>query len=63
MDKKYYTLKDFELSFNEDVIERANGFQKYINQLNDFGCKSISDFTLTAMCSRLLLSLKSQHRY
>lgn len=40
MNKKYYTLKDFELSLNEDVAERANAFQKYINQLNDFGCKS-----------------------
>lgn len=40
MNKKYYTLKDFELSLNENVIRRANDFQEYINQLNEFGCKS-----------------------
>lgn len=40
MSTKMYTLKDFELSLELDAIERANEFQKYINQLNEFGCKS-----------------------
>lgn len=40
MNKKYYTLKDFELSLNMNAIERANHFEEYINQLNDFGYKS-----------------------
>lgn len=40
MEKNYYSLKDFELSLKENAIERANDFQKYINQLNGFGCKS-----------------------
>lgn len=37
---KMYTLKDFELSLNLSAIERANEFQKYIDQLNNFGYKS-----------------------
>lgn len=40
MDKKMLSLKDFELNLNKNAIERANDFQMYINQLNDFGCKS-----------------------
>lgn len=33
-------LKDFELSPNENVIERSQNFQRYIDQMNQFGCKS-----------------------
>lgn len=40
MKDRFYTLKDFELSYEKNAIERANDFQIYINQLNDFGCKS-----------------------
>lgn len=40
MNTKILSLKDFELSLNENAIERANDFQMYIDQLNDFGCKS-----------------------
>lgn len=35
-----YTLKDFELSLELNAIERAEEFQKYIDQLNCIGCKS-----------------------
>ena len=40
MEKTYHSLKDFELSHGKNAIERANDFQQYIEQLNDFGCKS-----------------------
>ena len=40
MGKTYHSLKDFELSYGKNAIERANDFQQYIEQLNDFGCKS-----------------------
>ena len=40
MEKTYHSLKDFELSYGKNAIERANDFQQYIEQLNDFGCKS-----------------------
>jgi glycine C-acetyltransferase len=33
----YYSLKDFELSLNLSATERAEEFQKYINQLAQFG--------------------------
>ena len=38
--EKYYTLKDFELSLNVNACKRANDFQDYIKQLDNFGCKS-----------------------
>lgn len=38
--KSFYSLKDFELSFETDAKSRANEFQKYIDQMNEFGCKS-----------------------
>lgn len=40
MENVYYSLKDFELSLKKSAIERADDFQQYINQLNEFGCKS-----------------------
>ena len=40
MKETYHSLKDFELSYGNNAIERANDFQQYIDQLNDFGCKS-----------------------
>ena len=40
MENVYYSLKDFELSLKKNAIERADDFQQYINQLNEFGCKS-----------------------
>lgn len=38
--KKMYSLKDFEISAEVNAIERAEGFQKYIDQLSSLGCKS-----------------------
>ena len=40
MDTKLISLKDFEISPNENVIERSQNFQSYIDQMNQFGCKS-----------------------
>lgn len=40
MENIYYSLKDFELSLKKNAIKRADDFQQYINQLNEFGCKS-----------------------
>lgn len=40
MKEKRYSLKDFELSTEENVITRSRRFQSYIDQLNDLGCKS-----------------------
>jgi glycine C-acetyltransferase len=40
MKSSNYTLKDFELSTGLSVTERVNGFQKYIAQLSELGCKS-----------------------
>lgn len=31
MEKKIYSLKDFELSYEKSAIERAEDFQMYIN--------------------------------
>ena len=39
-EKDYYSLKDFELTLTRNAFDRADYFQKYINQLNEFGCKS-----------------------
>ncbi len=36
----FYSLKDFELSLEMDAKSRAREFQKYIAQMNKFGCKS-----------------------
>ena len=30
MEKTYHSLKDFELSYGKNAIERANDFQQYI---------------------------------
>nr|WP_278491998.1 hypothetical protein [Prevotella histicola] len=40
MDTKLISLKDFEISPNENVIERSQNFQSYIDQMDQFGCKS-----------------------
>lgn len=40
MEKTYYSLKDFELTLEENAIERANDFQKYMDQLTEYSCKS-----------------------
>ncbi len=40
MKETHLSLKDFELTSKKNAIERAQDFQKYINQLNTFGCKS-----------------------
>jgi len=39
MDTKLISLKDFEISPNENVIERSQNFQSYIDQMDQFGCK------------------------
>lgn len=44
MENIYYSLKDFELSLKKNAIKRADDFQQYINQLNEFGCKAIDNF-------------------
>jgi glycine C-acetyltransferase len=38
--KQHYSLKDFELSSSLNAIERANDFQKYIDQMKNSGYKS-----------------------
>lgn len=38
--KEFYSLKDFELSLELDAESRVNEFQKYINQMEEFKCKS-----------------------
>lgn len=40
MKEDIISLKDFELSPNENVIKRSQNFQRYIDQMNQFGCKS-----------------------
>ena len=40
MNKKIISLKDFEITPNENVIERSQIFQSYIDQMEQFGCKS-----------------------
>lgn len=40
MKENIISLKDFELSPNENVIKRSQNFQRYIDQMNQFGCKS-----------------------
>lgn len=39
MDTKLISLKDFEISPNENVIECSQNFQSYIDQMDQFGCK------------------------
>ena len=39
MNKTIITLKDFELSPKENIIERSQNFQAYIDQMKPFGCK------------------------
>ncbi len=40
MSKSFLSLKDFEISPNENLVERSQNFQSYIDQMNKFGCKS-----------------------
>ena len=40
MNKKIISLKDFEITPNENVIERSQNFQSYIDQMEQFDCKS-----------------------
>ena len=40
MEKRFITLKDFEITPNENVTERSQKFQSYIDQMEQFGCKS-----------------------
>ena len=40
MNKKIISLKDFEITPNENIIERSQNFQSYIDQMEQFGCKS-----------------------
>lgn len=58
MEKTYHSLKDFELSYGKNAIERANDFQQYIEQLNDFGCKSYWITSHTGIGSTLPLCQK-----
>ena len=40
MDKNFLSLKDFELSECEDALTRAELFQNYIHQMEQFDSKS-----------------------
>lgn len=40
MNKKIISLKDFEITPNENIIERSQNFQSYIDQMEQFGSKS-----------------------
>ena len=40
MRKELISLKDFEVTSNENVIERGQKFQSCIDQMAQFGCKS-----------------------
>lgn len=40
MDKKILSLKDFELSMHVDALTRANLFQNYIQQMEQFDSKN-----------------------
>ena len=40
MRKELTSLKDFEVTSNENVIERGQKFQSCIDQMAQFGCKS-----------------------
>ena len=40
MRKELISLKDFEVTSNENVIERGQKFQSCIDQTAQFGCKS-----------------------
>ena len=40
MDKNFLSLKDFELSMREDALTRAELFQNYIHQMEQFDSKS-----------------------
>ena len=39
MNKNIISLKDFEITPNENVTERSQNFQSYIDQMEQFGCK------------------------
>jgi aminotransferase, class I/II len=40
MNKKIISLKDFEITPNENIIERSQNFQSYIDPMEQFGSKS-----------------------
>ena len=40
MKKRFITLKDFEITPNENVTERSQNFQSYIDQMEQLGSKS-----------------------
>ena len=40
INKKIISLKDFEITPNENIIERSQNFQSYIDQMEQFGSKS-----------------------
>lgn len=50
---RLYTLKDFELSTNESLIDRSNHFQNYIEQLNEVGPKSYWTQSSSGVGSRM----------
>ncbi|ERJ79609.1 hypothetical protein HMPREF0653_00589, partial [Prevotella disiens JCM 6334 = ATCC 29426] len=53
MDTKLISLKDFEISPNENVIERSQNFQSYIDQMDQFGCKSYWVMARTGVGSKM----------
>lgn len=53
MDTKLISLKDFEISPNENVIERSQNFQSYIDQMDQFGCKSYWVMVKTGVVAKM----------
>lgn len=53
MDTKLISLKDFEISPNENVIERSQSFQSYIDQMDQFGCKSYWVMAKTGVVAKM----------
>ena len=53
MDTKLISLKDFEISPNENVIECSQNFQSYIDQMDQFGCKSYWVIAKTGVVAKM----------
>ena len=66
MDTKLISLKDFEISPNENVIERSQNFQSYIDQMDQFGCKSYWVMARTgvgARCRSRAMTVRFPHTF
>ena len=52
----YYSLKDFELSLNLSATERAEEFQKYINQMEQYGYEGYWTKSYSGIGAKMKLS-------